>query len=166
MLTLLGGCQALEFADIRATATPALLSQWAVRATASSQYGLPDWSPNRAVGAPDVGVCADDARAWSSAWGRGVEWLELEYGRPVSAVEVRIHQTFGRGAVSRVTLITVERERLVVWEGEDLNEPCPGALTIWLADPVDEVVAVRVDLDESRTGTWNQIDAVELIGIP
>jgi hypothetical protein len=24
---------------------------------------------------------------------------------------------------------------------------------------------VRIDLDESRTGFWNQIDAVELIGV-
>jgi hypothetical protein len=27
------------------------------------------------------------------------------------------------------------------------------------------VEGVRVELDESRTGFWNQIDAVELIGV-
>jgi hypothetical protein len=28
------------------------------------------------------------------------------------------------------------------------------------------VSAVRIDFDESRTGTWNQVDAVELVGMP
>ncbi|MGC9347909.1 MAG: hypothetical protein ACP5JG_07215 [Anaerolineae bacterium] len=151
--------------NLQNTPTPQVLSQWAVSATASSHYGMPDWSPNRATGPPDVNACADDARAWASARGSGVEWLQLEYSTPVHVVEVRIHQTYGRGALSRVTLIDVSGQSLVVWEGEDAREPCPGLLTVGVARTEGKVATVRIDLDESRTGYWNQIDAVELIGM-
>ncbi len=146
--------------------TSGALSQWAVSATASSAYGRPDWSPNRATGAPVVNACADDARAWASARGRGVEWLELSYSRPLHATEVHVHQTFGRGAISRITLIDVEGNAQVVWEGHDVAEPCPGVLVARMEPTVEKVATVRINLDESRTGTWNQIDAVELVGLP
>ncbi len=150
----------------QASTSTEAISQWAIDATASSHYALPDWSPRRATGAPDVERCADDARAWSSARGNGVEWLQLTYGRPVHAVEVRIHQTYGRGAISRVSLIDAEDNTEMIWEGEDRTAPCPGVLIAPVQQTPYEVVGVRIDLDESRTGTWNQIDAVELVGVP
>ncbi|MGC9523020.1 MAG: hypothetical protein ACP5HG_14195 [Anaerolineae bacterium] len=163
----LSGCDTVaSLRTPQAPETPDAISQWAIDATASSHYALPDWSPRRATGSPEVGRCADDARAWSSARGNGVEWLELTYGTPVHAVEVRIHQTYGRGAVSRVSLIDTEGETWMVWEGEDRAAPCPGVLTVPVLQTPYQVVGVRIDLDESRTGTWNQIDAVELLGVP
>lgn len=150
----------------RPTATAERLAQWATAATASSHYALPDWSPNRATGAPDVQACADDARAWASARGNGVEWLQLTYAQPVRAVEVRVYQTYGRGAISRVTLLDASGTGQVVWEGVDETAPCPGLLAVSLPPTETPVSAVRIDLDESRTGSWNQIDAVELVGIP
>ena len=148
------------------TSTPELLSQWAADAAASSHYALPDWSPQRATRAPEVSACSDDARAWASARGNGVEWLELTYTEPVYATEVRVYQTYGRGAVSRVTLLDTAGDRHVVWEGVDETEPCPGVLAVPVSLMETRVAKVRVDLDESRTGSWNQIDAVELVGIP
>lgn len=148
------------------TATPARLAQWAAGATASSHYARPDWSPNRANGAPEITVCADDARAWASARGGGVEWIELTYTRQVIATEIAIHQTFGRGAVSRVTILDDAGNREVVWEGTDDREPCPGVLRVRVPPTAMRAGTVRIDLDESRTGTWNQIDAVELVGTP
>jgi hypothetical protein len=151
--------------NLQDTPTPEVLTQWATSATASSHYGMPDWSPSRATGPPDVNACADDARAWASARGNGVEWLQLGYSMPVRVTEVRIHQSYGRGAISRVTLIDVSGQSLVIWEGEDARDPCPGLLTIGVARTESRFVTVRIDLDESRTGYWNQIDAVELIGM-
>jgi hypothetical protein len=163
---LMVSCETVNLGvDLQNTPTPQVLSQWAVSATASSHYGMPDWSPNRATGPPDVNACADDARAWASARGSGVEWLELGYGIPVHVVEVRIHQTYGRGAISRVTLIDVTGQTLIIWEGEEARAPCPGLLTIGVARTESTFATVRIDLDESRTGYWNQIDAVELVGV-
>jgi hypothetical protein len=170
---LLPACGLGELADLlpwsgSGTSAPAsgVVSQWAVTATASSAYGRPDWSPNRATGAPDVPACSDDARAWASARGNGVEWLELGYSQPVYATEVRVHQSFGRGAVSRITLIDVEANAWLVWEGRDVETQCPGVLVARMEPTTEKIAKVRIDLDESRTGFWNQIDAVELIGSP
>lgn len=184
MALLLSACDALP--DLGGgpwpTATPETVSQWAASATASSSYARPDWSPNRATGAPDVPGCSDDARAWASSRGNGVEWLQLTFSQPVYAQEVRIHQTFGRGALSRVTVYDADGNGLVLWEGTDQPDPCPGVLIVrvpaQVANPVTptapdglprtpfRVSTVRIDLDESRTGFWNQIDAVELVGVP
>lgn len=146
------------------TPTPTLLSQWAASAEASSQYGLPDWSAARALGPPDVETCTDDPRAWASLRGNGVEWLTLTFPEPVQASEVRVHQSFGRGAVSRITLIDLDGDAHVVWEGTDPEDPCPGMLVVKMPLTDYATQTVRVDLDESRTDYWNQIDAVELTG--
>ena len=150
----------------QATPTPLVLSQWAVAATASSSYAFPDWGPNRASGAPEINACTDDPRAWASARGNGVEWLQLSYARSVNALEVRIHQTHGRGAISRVTLLDEDGNSQVIWEGIDASDPCPGVLVLRADPSTTKVSEVRVDLDESRTGMWNQIDSVELVGAP
>jgi hypothetical protein len=92
--------------------------------------------------------------------------LQLTYGRAVRPTEVRIYQTYGRGAISRVTLLDEAGNGQVVWEGVDAVEPCPGTLTVQAEFPDLRTRAVRIDLDESRIGGWNQIDAVELIGVP
>ena len=168
LTALLSGCVLLQASErgSDATPTPAMVTQWAIAATASSQYGIPDWSARRATGAPEIAACRDDARAWASARGNGVEWLELRYAVPVQAFEVRVVQSYGRGAVSRITLIDALGTATVVWEGEDTHEPCPGVLVARFLPPDHPVVVVRVDLDESRTGWWNQIDAVALVGAP
>ncbi len=171
ILLLLGGalgCAAAEEpSGAQPEVTPRLetFSQWAVSAEASSSFGFPDWGANRATGAPDVPDCSDDSRAWASARGSGVEWLQLTYARPVHATEVRVYQTLGRGAISRIVLITEGGEQDVVWEGTDALEPCPGYLSASFPRTDYRVIAVRVDLDQSRTGFWNEIDAVELIGV-
>jgi hypothetical protein len=164
---ILAGCGQIDRA-LNPDVTPTLpvVSQWAVSASASSWYAFPDWSPNRATGAPDVNACADDARAWASARGNGVEWLELTYAEPVAVVGVRVYQTYGRGAVSRLSLIDAEGNAAIIWEGIDTTDPCPGVLEVTFPRTEQVYTKVRVDLDESRTEYWNQIDAVELLGIP
>ncbi|MBN1487716.1 MAG: hypothetical protein JW981_08750, partial [Anaerolineae bacterium] len=148
------------------TPTPVVFSQWATVAEASSEFGFPDWAASRATGAPEIDACVDDSRAWASARGNGVEWLELSYARPIYATQVKIYQTLGRGAVSRVLLVDREGTAQMVWEGTDNREPCPGVLEVAFPKTSYKVVGVRVELDESRTGFWNEIDAVELIGVP
>lgn len=159
------GCAPAETLFTQTTPTPSMLSQWAVAAEASSQFGFPDWSVTRAAGAPEISACADDSRAWASARGNGIEWLRLRYARPVYATEVRIYQTLGRGAIFRVSLIGEDGAAQRIWEGEDADRTCPGVLVVTVPQTETRIVGVHIDLDESRTGFWNQIDAVELIGV-
>lgn len=165
LLCFLAACRAENAPPLAAPPTPAAFSQWATSAQASSQYGIPDWSAKRLLGPPDVEACADDPRAWASARGNGVEWLLLSYAVPMRVAEVRVYQTLGRGSISRISLLDVAGNLYPVWEGVDTADPCPGALTIAFPLTEFQVVSVRIDLDESRTGFWNQIDAVELYGV-
>ena len=158
-------CAAEPELSFEVTPTLETFSQWAVAAEASTQFGFPDWSVTRATGAVEIQACTDDSRAWASARGNGVEWIRLTYAMPVYATEVRIYQNFGRGAISRVSLIDDTGVVEEVWVGVDETGPCPGVLTVSVPQTTSRVVGVLIDLDESRTGFWNQIDAVELIGV-
>ena len=159
------GCAPANGPVVIVTPTLTTFSQWAVEAEASSQFGFPDWSVTRALGAPEIQACKDDSRAWSSARGNGVEWLRLTYAKPVYATEVRVYQSFGRGAISRISLIDTEGNVQQIWTGTDMADPCPGTLAVSVSQMSYRVVGVLVDLDESRLGFWNQIDAVELVGV-
>ena len=60
-----------------------LLRQWAVSATASSEYGNQDFSASQATGQPDTTEeCGDFPITWASAERTGVDWLELMYECP------------------------------------------------------------------------------------
>ncbi|MGC9400113.1 MAG: hypothetical protein ACP5HM_13375 [Anaerolineae bacterium] len=162
---LLVACARQDEAAEVATPTPTIFSQWAVAAEASSEYGRPGWSARRATGAPEVNQCTDDPRAWASARGNGLAWLELTYEQPVYPTEVRIYQNLGRGGVARLLLIDENGGQHLVWEGSDSGDICPGVFSISVPRPNYRVTGVRVELDESRTGFWNEIDAVELVGV-
>ncbi len=162
LLALLTGCGG-RAQEPKPTPTPVIIEQWAVTAEASSEYGKPDWSVRRLLGPPDVEGCADDPHAWSSARGNGLESVDLHYAQPVRPTRIRIYQNFGRGAVARVYLLDEAGEAHLVWQGTDEGE-CPGVLTIEVPGVDYLASGVRVELDESRTGFWNEIDAVALIG--
>lgn len=165
LLVTLAACRG-DRMPAEVTPKPAVVAeQWAIAAEASSRYASPDWSPARATGAPDVQMCADDPRAWASARGNGLEWLQLRFEKPVYATEVRAFQTLGPGAIARVHLIDVAGGQNLVWEGTDTSLICPAVFTASFPRTDYLVVGVRLELDESRTGFWNQIDAVELVGI-
>lgn len=164
MLFLLAGCAGRGPVADAVPVAPVVLTQWAVEAEASSSYARPDWSPARATGEPDVLMCADDPRAWASARGNGLEWLQLRYAQAVYATEVRIYQTLAPGAIVRVHLVDEGGGQQLVWEGTDTTIICPAVFTVAFPRTTYPVVGVRIELDESRISFWNQIDAVALIG--
>ncbi len=163
-LLVLAACQSGTVNEAVPQATRETFSQWVMSASASSEYSYPDWAIERVTGAPDVNACVDDSRAWASARGNGTEWLLLEYRVAVFATEINIYQTYARGAISRITVYGEEDNSEVVWEGTDSTSPCPGILSVPIPQQLYRISSVRIDLDESRTHYWNQIDSVELVG--
>ena len=145
------------------------IRQWATSATASSEYGNPDWSASQATGAPDTIIeeCADLPTAWASQGSDTVEWLELYYDTPVYPTEVNIIQTHSPDQVVMVELIDTEGTYHEVYTGEPENlwEECPYTLSILVwADY--QAVGVKITIDQSVIDpTWNEIDAVELVGV-
>ena len=146
------------------------ISQWATSASASSEYGNPDWAASQATGEPDTIIeeCADLPTAWASQGSDTVEWLELYYDTPVYPTEVNIIQTHSPDQVVMVELVDTEGTYHEVYTGEPENlwGECPYTLSILVwADY--QAVGVKITIDQSVIPvTWNEIDAVELVGIP
>ena len=87
---------------------PTTVPQWASSVLGySSQYAASPatWSSARALGTPDVTVYRDDPNAWAPSVANGTtEWLALGYTTPVYATGVRVRESFGNGAVTKIEL--------------------------------------------------------------
>jgi hypothetical protein len=145
------------------------IEQWAFFATASSEYGDFDWAAIQATGEPDTFECGDIATAWASAGNSSVEWLELEYALPVRPSEVNIIQTHSPDQVVLVELIDTEGTYHEIYAGvpEDKSHECPYTLSIQVPKANYLATGVKITIDQSVIpATWNEIDAVELVGIP
>lgn len=139
--------------------------QWASSATATSQYGEDGWSAMQASGAPNTFGCGDLATSWASELSTGQDQLTLMYEVPVVPTEVNIHQSFNPGAITEIELILADsRGTVAVPNSADPGTPCPGVWHIALPEDTAPVNGVIITLDQTITGDWNEIDAVELVG--
>ncbi|EKD78399.1 MAG: hypothetical protein ACD_41C00349G0003 [uncultured bacterium] len=139
--------------------------QWAKTATASSEYGTDSWAAKQATGQPNVDVYGDNISAWAHLEkNKGEETIEVTFAKAVNAVGVRIRETYGSGAVTKVELIDLGGQYYTIWEGTDSTVGLG-----YLQVPVDIteylVNGVRVTVDTSLVpNEWAEIDAVQLVG--
>jgi hypothetical protein len=154
------------------TAQPAVggpqeIRQWAVSATASSQYGESSWNAEQALGAPNVTDCGDNGLAWASESSSGLDWIELTYATPVIPTEIIIHQSYNPSQVIQVDLIDTAGTTYMAWQGSPKKiSTCPDAMSITFNEKQTMLVnKVVVTVDQTTLGLgWNEIDAVELVG--
>lgn len=141
--------------------------QWAVSATASSQYGDTGWSAMQATGAPDTPDCGDYTTAWATENYNTVEWIELDYDTPVLPTEVNIFQSYNPNQVVLVELRDLEGNYHTIYTGEpqDESDDCPFVLNIPVEGADKQVDGVKITVDQSVLQDWCEIDAVELVGI-
>jgi hypothetical protein len=135
--------------------------QWAVDATASSEYTGSDWSARQAVGPPDSPE-SDSRTAWAAQDADGgIEWLRVAFALPVRARRVRIHESLTPGGIVRIEAIAEDGTRRPLWSGADPGLP-------WFeADLGGEVVReLVIVVDTRKHAGWEEIDAVELAGDP
>ena len=145
--------------------TDSVLRQWASSATASSSYG-DDYGPDGATGPPDVTGCQDSTDAWASSDPNGLETLELRFAKPVFAVQVNIHQNAQPGYIGQIELIDARGTATVIYQSQPkLSEICPLVLSVTFDQTDAQIVAVRLTVDQRSGANWNEIDAVELLGI-
>jgi hypothetical protein len=141
--------------------------QWATGATASSEYGSDSWSARQATGAPDTMDCGDIQTAWASEASDGVEWLEVTFDTAVVPTEISIRETHSPGFINRVEVKDEMGRYHTVWEGTPgAVDKCPRVLTIPVSGVDVRVNTVRINLDQTNGGDWDEIDAVELVGVP
>jgi hypothetical protein len=156
-----------EIPMIEPVANETILHQWAAYAEATTSYDDPDWAAIQMTGPPDTFVCDDLPTAWASAKKDTVEELVLVYEQPVIPLGVYIHQTHAPNQVTEVLLIDIYDKEYLVYQQKPWIEPdCPYILEVVdfeVDAPVDIVV---IYVDQSILGSsWNEIDAVELVGI-
>ena len=152
-------------ATATAPASGGELRQWAISAVASSEYGTSDWAAGQATGSPDTLACGDQQTAWASSSSDTVDWIELQYGVPVSPSQVNILETYYPDQVVRVELRDPLGTYHIVYTGQPQElSTCPYTLSIPVQGADYLAVAVRITVDQSVVGQWNEIDAVELVG--
>jgi hypothetical protein len=147
--------------------------QWAVNAKASTSYGdlnnpQASYHPMQATGVPDVDRHSDDSSSWATKEAdAGIEWIELDYAKPVNATEIRIRQTFNPGAIIKVELFDESGAAQNVWQGPDVTN-YPENEIVWLNVAVEKTAyktqKVKITLATNAVNGWNEIDAVQLIG--
>ena len=142
------------------------IRQWAARAEASSQYTTTDWSASRATGAPDAGTtCVDSVNAWASLEVTDDETLTLYYNTPVEPTQINIHQNYNPGAITSVELIPEEGDFTIpIANSADTRTACPGVFSLDVNLSLN-VIGVIIRLDQTLIADWNEIDAVELVGL-
>ncbi len=143
------------------------LRQWAKSAKASSYYGDgSNWAPDKATGAPDVTDCSDNAYAWASQAENTVEWIELTYATPVNVTLVRILQNYNPTQIVKIELIDTDGKAHSVYNEKPKKVTCPQTLSVSFQKTDYKVNRVKITIDQSVLGLgWNEIDAVELVGV-
>ena len=141
--------------------------QWASEASGSSQYGDDNWSFQQATGAPDTDGCGDIPTAWASSSSTGQDFLTLVYDTPVFVQQIDIYQTLNPGSIVSVDISTPEGQTMTLGNSTDApgNTECPGVFSVQVSGiDFPPINTVTINLDQTIGGSWNEIDAVELIG--
>lgn len=143
-----------------ATLVNGMLDEAEQRKTAANRKS---WGAGQACGPPDTFQAGDLPTAWAPAKQvGGEEWLQLEFGEPLSVSQVLVRETYNPGAISKVVALLDDGSELTIWQG---TEPTAAA-------PVDRQFAampgtvsrmVKVYLDTRRVPGWNEIDAVAIV---
>ncbi|MFA6475632.1 MAG: hypothetical protein WCV88_05570 [Patescibacteria group bacterium] len=152
------------------TATDAAIQQdvngqWAATATASTEYGTDSWAAKQATSLPNVESYGDNGNSWAHLErNKGLETLSLTYSKAAYATGVRIHETYGSGAVTKVELKDIDGVYHSVWAGTDTTTSI-GYLQIPVDKTSYQVNGVRITVDTTLVpDEWVEIDAVQLVG--
>ena len=127
------------------------------------------YTPDQATGAPDSGDGGGDSSlAWCmESTTSESDYLYLFYDRPVEIAEVRIHETHATGALAAVVAHWMDESgglyEHVVWTGNEPVEKTP-AVRVITAHAGIKANRLRLDFQTRRIQSWQEIDAVELVG--
>ncbi|MCB8969001.1 MAG: hypothetical protein H6660_19150, partial [Ardenticatenaceae bacterium] len=169
--TLTVSADAPETGPVDEPTTAAEIRQWASSAVASTEYDTDSWSAQQTTGEPDTFECGDITTAWASASSIEIATLDVYYDVPVFATEVNIYQTYNPNQVVKVEAMGVDGEMFTLYNGEAeiVDDPCPYVLNISGDGEQTSfaVIGLRITVDQETLAVgWNEIDAVELVGVP
>ena len=123
------------------------------------------YSPAQATGEPELQAAGDNSHAWTpQPADGGVEWLKVEFDEAVQIAEVRIRESNNAGFVIKVVAFAEDGKEIVIFEGDDPSEE---GLSDLVVEPTRKVVSksIKIYVDTNKKPGWEEIDAVELVGI-
>jgi hypothetical protein len=149
------------------SASAAPVSQWASTVKGfSSQWSAGSWSAAQVLGAPNTNSYGDISTAWAPVSQNGtLEWISVGYDSAVYANGATIRETSGNGFVYQVDVIDTFGNLHQVWSGLDTSAAgVPFNFDVSWATTSYLVSGLKVYIDTSHTGTWEEIDAIRLAG--
>jgi len=140
------------------------ISQFATQAFGSSQLSATDWSAMQATGAPNTPGCGDLPTAWSSDHSMPGATLELFYDQPVIPKRIVIYETYNPGAIFMVEAVSYTGAAPAYQGSPTVIAECPHKMIIDITGVNEPASVTKLTLDQEDEA-WDQIDAVELIGV-
>ena len=141
--------------------------QYAASAEASSERDPLKQGAAQAAGPPNTSECGDAETAWSSKYPNEEASLTLLYAELVTPTGLLVYENYNPGFITKITFTDLYGEVHTLYEGTpQLRPTCPFVLVVPIqnADYQGSRVTIYVD-QRTSLGGWDQIDAVELIGI-
>lgn len=143
------------------------VEQFAASASATSERAQVAQGAVQAAGPPNTDGCGDFQTAWATGNPNDSASLTLLYAELVRPRGVRIYETFNPGFITRVEFVDIYGDVHAIYEASpQAIGQCPFLREIAVNDvntPGNKLV-VYVNQAASANG-WNEIDAVELLGI-
>ena len=123
------------------------------------------WGPEQVIGEPDTPELGDKQTAWASrSQDNQEEWLIAEFAAPVSAVAVKVYETYHPGAISKITAFALDGKETEIWAGQAALNPAAGIVVNHKEFPrALKTNRVKIYLDSPSVEGWNEIDAIGLL---
>ena len=140
---------------------------FAAAAEASSEADTLRQGAVQATGPPDTPECGDFTTAWATKKPDGTGSITLLYPELVTPTGVQVFQTFNPGFIIRIDFIDIYGDIHTIYESTPQpRNQCPFTLVVAIQDADYKGNRLTIYVDQTTsTGGWNQIDAVQLIGI-
>jgi hypothetical protein len=151
------------------SASAAPLSQWASTVKGfSSEYGTGNdsWSSRQVLGAPNTFGYGDIGTSWAPRPRNGtLEYISVGFDTAVFATGATIRETWGNGSVYQIDAIDTLGNLHQVWAGTDPSTAgAPYDFSISWDATSFLVNGLKVYVNTSHSGDWEEIDAIRLTG--
>ena len=142
--------------------------QWASGAVASSEFDTERYNAMQATGEPNTLIAGDYPTAWASKEADGgEETLELSYEIAVVPGAIHIYESNAPGAIVKIEAFNAEEETwAILWQGNEPSNELSRTFSPELQSVEFATSQIRLTLDSATVSGWNEIDAVELFGLP
>ena len=140
---------------------------YAASAEATSERDPLTQGAVQATAPPNTTECGDFATAWATKKPTDTAAITLLYPELVTPTGVIVYESFNPGFISRIDFTDIYGEVHTLYEGQvQARGQCPFQFVVPVQNADYEGSRLTIYLDQTTSaGGWDQIDAVELIGI-